>query len=541
MTTSSTALKPGDMLGGYQLLLPIGAGGMGRVWVAREQGVLGRTRFVAIKTALSENAATEGYWKVLLDEARIASMVQHPNVCAIHALERERGVVYLVMDYSDGGSLRELLDALPEHRLECPMAARIVASVCTGLHAAHELVDADGTPLGVVHRDVSPQNVLISSNGQVKITDFGVAKARGQIHAPTQTGEVKGKLSYMAPEQVTTKDIDRRADVFALGCVLYEATVGERPFQGEDALATLYQLLEQPLRPPSERREGYPNGLEKIVLTALARAPEERFQTTEEMARALERWLASEGVIVTDKEVAELVKSTLGERIEDRKNSIDSATTAIETGAPVEVPLAPQPETLSGTSDNVAASPGKLGKHPLRWAAVAGVAAVLSLGVALAARGGKDPGPPPAGSVLATEPANPPPVVETPPPVPERLVITLRAEPAHAILYLDDGPALPNPYQASVSRDERPHVLRARAPGYLEQSKELRFDQSKEVLVVLPKEVEAAPKRPPTRPTTVRTTTPQPAVTPTRVPGELPTVTRKAPRPLDPDNPFDSP
>jgi len=455
-------------------------------------------------------------------------------------------VVYLVMDYSDGGSLRELLDALPEHRLDFPIAARIVASVCTGLHAAHELVDAEGTPLGVVHRDVSPQNVLISSNGQVKITDFGVAKARGQIHAPTQTGEVKGKLSYMAPEQVTTKDIDRRADVFALGCVLYEATVGERPFQGEDALATLYQLLEQPVRPPSERLQGYPKGLEKIVLTALARAPEERFQTTEEMARALERWLASEGVIVTDKEVAELVKSTLGARIEERKNSIDSAAQAIETGAPLEVPVAPQPETLSGTSDNVVPSAGKLGKHPMRWAAAAGVAALLSLGVALAARGSKDPGPPPAGSALVSEPAKPAPAAETPTPADsERLVITLRAEPAHAILFLDDGPPLPNPYQASVSRDTQPHVLRARAPGYLEQSKELHFDRSKEVLVVLSKEPTLAPKPAAPRPTTARpqpqqTGTPKPAVTPTRVPGELPTVTRKPPRPLDPDNPFDT-
>ena len=186
-------------------------------------------------------------------------------------MERERGIVYLVMDWSDGGSLRELLDELPNHRLALPMAVRIVARVCSGLHAVHELVGEDGEPLGVVHRDVSPQNVLISTKGQVRITDFGVAKARGQVHAPTQTGEVKGKIAYMAPEQVTTKDIDRRADVFALGCVLYEASTGQRPFQGGDALATLYALLEQPLIPPSERMPGYPTELEALVLKALAR------------------------------------------------------------------------------------------------------------------------------------------------------------------------------------------------------------------------------------------------------------------------------
>jgi serine/threonine-protein kinase len=128
---------------------------MGRVWVAREQGFTQRPRLVAIKTALAEDAAAEEYWKVLLDEARIASMVHHPNVCAIHALDRERGVVYLVMDWSDGGSLRELLDATPDNRLEAPVAARIVAHVCAGLHAAHELLGEDGSTLGVVHRDVS--------------------------------------------------------------------------------------------------------------------------------------------------------------------------------------------------------------------------------------------------------------------------------------------------------------------------------------------------------------------------------------------------
>jgi serine/threonine-protein kinase len=212
---------------------------MGRVWAARERNTTLKPRLVAIKTALAEDGATEGFWKVLFDEGRIASQVTHPNVCSIHQVERERGIVYLVMDWSDGGSLRELLDALPLHRLDMPMAARIVSRVCSGLHAVHELVGEDGEPLHVVHRDVSPQNVLISTKGQVRITDFGVAKARGQVHAPTQTGEVKGKIAYMAPEQVTTKDIDRRADVFALGCVLYEATTGQRPFSGGDALATL--------------------------------------------------------------------------------------------------------------------------------------------------------------------------------------------------------------------------------------------------------------------------------------------------------------
>jgi serine/threonine-protein kinase len=323
------------MLGSYQLLVPIGTGGMGRVWVARETRVIpgtGKWRLVAVKTALAEDGASQDFFRSLFDEARIASLLTHPNVCTIHVVEKERGVDYLVMDYSDGASLRELLDATPGKRLDHHVAARLVARVCSGLQAAHDLVGEDGEPLGVVHRDVSPQNVLIAANGQVRITDFGVAKARGQLHAPTQTGEVKGKIAYMAPEQVTTKDIDRRVDVFAVGCVLYEATVGERPFHGGDALSTLYQLLEEPIVPPSARAPGYPPELEAIVLKAMERDREQRYPSAAEFGRALERWLISEKATVTDADVAAALRGALAEHIDTLHSKIENAITAIESG-----------------------------------------------------------------------------------------------------------------------------------------------------------------------------------------------------------------
>ncbi len=243
---------------------------MGRVWVAREENT---GRLFALKTTLGNEKAAGEYWNVLLDEARLAAQVQHRGVCTIHAFEidEQLGIPYLVMDFSDGGSLYELLDACAGHRLEPILAVSIAAQLCDALQVAHDLCDEHGALLGVVHRDVSPQNILISASGHVQLTDFGVAKARGRLHAPTATGEIKGKLSYMAPEQVTQRDVDRRADVFALGCVLYEATVGERPFHGNDAVATLYQLLEQPLILPSARLPGYPTDLEDIVRKALER------------------------------------------------------------------------------------------------------------------------------------------------------------------------------------------------------------------------------------------------------------------------------
>ncbi len=345
------------MLGSYQLLAPIGTGGMGRVWVARETRIIpgtGKWRLMAVKTALAEDGASQDFFRSLFDEARIASLLTHPNVCTIHVVEKERGVDYLVMDYSDGASLREMLDATPGKKLDLHVAARIVARVCSGLQAAHDLVAEDGEPLGVVHRDVSPQNVLIAANGQVRITDFGVAKARGQLHAPTQTGEVKGKIAYMAPEQVTTKDIDRRVDVFAIACVLYEATVGQRPFHGGDALSTLYQLLEEPIVPPSARAPGYPPELEAIVLKAMERDREQRYPSAAEFGRALERWLISEKATVTDADVAAALRSSLGDHIDALHAKIENAILAIESG---KADSLPPPEDEPVTTIGPSATP----------------------------------------------------------------------------------------------------------------------------------------------------------------------------------------
>jgi serine/threonine protein kinase len=224
---------------------------MGRVWAARQVGSP-LQRLVAVKTAISGQSQTPEFQRLFMDEARIASLIHHPHVCGVYELGEEHGTLYLVMEWCDGVSLRQVMDKL-EGRMDLAVACRIVANVAAGLHAAHELEDSDGTKLRVVHRDVSPQNVLISKNGHVKVADFGVAKAQGQLHRPTETGEMKGKLAYMAPEQVTAKDIDHRADIFALGCVLYEVTVGRRPFQGEGALSTLYQLLEQAVVAPTQK------------------------------------------------------------------------------------------------------------------------------------------------------------------------------------------------------------------------------------------------------------------------------------------------
>lgn len=316
-----TDLGPASKIGRYQLVAPIGAGGMGRVWVALDTAAP-TLRLVAIKSTLAGANASREFWAQLSDEASLASRITHPNVCATYELGEENGTHFLVMEWSDGASLRDVLDAAPNKRIAPELAAFIGAGVAAGLHAAHELTDSEGHALGVVHRDVSPQNILVSLRGHVRLADFGVAKARGQQHKATETGEVKGKLSYMAPEQVTSKNIDRRADVFALGCVLYEACLGVRPFHGADALATMYKILEEPLTPPSALDPAFPEALEVVVLKALAKDPAARYATAEELRAALLDYVSSTRRFVADKHVGELLNGPLGDDLRERNRAI---------------------------------------------------------------------------------------------------------------------------------------------------------------------------------------------------------------------------
>ncbi len=377
-------LTTGERVGRYQLVAPIGVGGMGKVWVALD-AASPALRLVALKTSLSgsDGGMNPDFWAVLADEAAVASRIAHPNVCVTHELGHEDGVHFLVMDWSDGASLRDLLNALPRKRLAPELAAFVCASVAGGLHAAHELTDEHGHDLGVVHRDVSPQNVLISTRGQVRLADFGVAKSRGQLHKATETGEVKGKLSYMAPEQVTSRNIDRRADVFALGCVLYEATLGERPFHGADALATMYLILEADLVRPRERDPSFPEALEAIVLKALEKDPSRRYQTAEELREALVEYLSTTGRVVADRHVAEALSSTLGSQLSERNRSIIDAAERLRRGEPAEALREPPParphETLTpegGVERSVTA---------LRQKPQGGIKAAVLVGIGVAA------------------------------------------------------------------------------------------------------------------------------------------------------------
>src|SRR3984957_15591413 len=299
---STSSLGPGARLGRYELLLPIAYGGMARVWSARLHGQRGFSKLVAIKTILPHLAHSPEFEHMFLDEARIAARVHHPNVCEIYELGEEGHVLYLAMEWVNGDSLMHVLrgtNGKASQPIDVRIAARVVADACAGVHAAHELTDDDGRLLNVVHRDVSPHNVLVSLEGTVKVTDFGVAKALGQSHQDTVAGQIKGKIAYMSPEQIAGTSVDRRSDLFAMGVVLYEITTGVRPFRGTGDPQVMQAILKGTYDSPGAIVKGYPPELAGIIDRALAPQPRLRFATAERMRVALEEWLAKSGPVVT--------------------------------------------------------------------------------------------------------------------------------------------------------------------------------------------------------------------------------------------------
>jgi eukaryotic-like serine/threonine-protein kinase len=313
-------LEPGDTIGRYQLTSLLASGGMGQVWTARPIGA-GFARTVALKLVRSEMSGDENYARMFIDEATVASSIHHPNVCETYELGKHGDRLFMAMEWVAGDSLAGLLRQ-GDHlvALDLRIAARIIADACAGLHAAHETVGPDGALLGVVHRDISPPNILISMRGQAKVSDFGIAKARYQLHERTKTGEVKGKFAYIPPEQISGSVVDRRADVYAMGCVLYVATLGSRPFgNGVDALR---KILRNEYKAPNTLRADYPEALQAIIARALAPQPALRFDTAEDMQMALEEWIVSTGKLVTASDVAKCVKERISDEVRARNEAL---------------------------------------------------------------------------------------------------------------------------------------------------------------------------------------------------------------------------
>ncbi len=284
--------SPPTVMGKYELFASLGRGGMAQVFLARSRGSLGIDKLVVVKKLRADDAASSSLVDMFLDEARLAARINHPNVVVTYDVGREDLELFIAMEYLEGQSLQRVLATAraADSVLAPQMAARMMSDALAGLHHAHELRDFDGSPLGVVHRDVSPQNIFVTYDGCVKILDFGIAKAKSSQE--TQAEVVKGKIGYMAPEHALGVPVDRRADIFAAGIVLWELLTGRTLLGGCNAVASLMRLLNEKVPRVSSVISTIDPELDDIVAKALARQPGDRFQTALEMRTAIEGYIA---------------------------------------------------------------------------------------------------------------------------------------------------------------------------------------------------------------------------------------------------------
>ncbi|HTJ81760.1 MAG TPA: serine/threonine-protein kinase [Polyangiaceae bacterium] len=353
-------LDPSDprrRLDRYELIGEIATGGMATVFLARRGGVGGFQRFVAIKRLHPHLQNEPEFVEMFLDEARLAALIHHPNVVPILEVGENETGYYLVMEYVEGDTLSRIvartmsLGQLPPRHV----VLRIVLDTLAGLHAAHELRDDRGQMLGLVHRDVSPQNVLVGVDGTARITDFGVARASSRLTS-TAHGKLKGKLAYMAPEQTRGDELDRRTDLFAMGIILWEVLCARRLFKADSEAATLQRILVEPIRPPSDVLAGIPKAFDHVVLRALDRDQTKRFQTAADMADALEaaardaaREHVTEAGLASPREVASFVQQILGQEIGAQRESVRAWLAQSDSGQPVVIQGGPaSPRTPSG-------------------------------------------------------------------------------------------------------------------------------------------------------------------------------------------------
>ncbi|HMF40573.1 MAG TPA: protein kinase [Polyangia bacterium] len=324
MLAVATVIDSGQRIGRYQPIRRLAVGGMAEIFLARLPGVgiEGFEKLVVLKRILPQHALDPELLRMFLDEARLSATLTHPHVIEVYDVGAEGEAPFFAMEYVHGANVREMLRAQarragrPSEPLPLAHAVAIVASAAAGLHYAHERLGPGGEPLGIVHRDVSPSNVLVSFDGAVKVSDFGIAKWAFQ-RTRTQEGTLKGKFAYMSPEQCRARSVDRRSDIFALGAILYELTTGSATFSGASELDILNQIATGRAAPPTwpEAMGPYPPALSEIVMRALAPEPDDRFQTMQALQVALESFARTSGVALSTVDLASFVQDLFSEEL----------------------------------------------------------------------------------------------------------------------------------------------------------------------------------------------------------------------------------
>ncbi len=471
--------------GKYRLIAELGHGGMADVFLAVQAGPSGSGfRKLTVVKRLRQNLADEPeFVAMLVDEARIAARLNHPNVVQTNEVGQVGNHYFIAMEYLDGQPLHRIQHRATqrEKKGEDPLITKdmqyiILMDTLAGLHHAHELCDYDGTPLQIVHRDMTPHNIFVTYAGQVKVVDFGIAKAVGRA-SETRQGVVKGKVRYMAPEQAIGQNIDRRVDIFSVGVMLWEVAAGRRMWKDMDDLQIVQMLIggQTPVSPRAVE-PSVPEALDRICQKALSMKPEDRYATAEEFRADLEQYLSESralvdarrkltpalGELFTDKrtEIKSIIEKQLAALEEKASGEFqavalagDSNTSASAAVGPSVAPAARSSETSTSFTDAptslYSAQKGRLARRVLAGAGAVALAGVIALAV-------------PWGKKA---PANvEPPTIQSA--APAEINLRLMATPLTARVSIDDGPARSVPVDARVTKDDREHRLRIEADGY---------------------------------------------------------------------------
>jgi len=467
------------VLGRYELLTEIASGGMASVFLGRARGVAGFERVVAVKVCHPHLRVDEEFAEMFLDEARLAAKIHHPNVVSTLDVGDDDGRLFLVMEYIEGDRLSGLIKAAVKRgrRIPPPIAARIFIDLLSGLHAAHELAGSDGAELSVVHRDVSPQNVLVGVDGVARITDFGIAKTEARV---TDTGlqQIKGKLAYMAPEQLAGETVTRRSDIYAAGVVLWETLTGKRLFRGETDVDTVQQVVKAEVPRPSEIVTDLDPAFDAVVMKAIDRDPERRFPTAAAFAEALEELPIK---VANTRAVSALVQDLLGASLSARRDLVKrigegealvlaemtnpSAVRFARTdlsltlGSSLPPPL-PAPEALPLDEEPEAVPEGPSRARRALLVAVPLLLVILLAGFAMRSKRTTDRSPPSRVAHVA-----PPPVAAPPEPPPPPVAAPPEPPPAAPVAAPPEPVAVARPVAHPVARPSgRPGGHRAREP-----------------------------------------------------------------------------
>ncbi len=317
------------VLGNYQLLARLGMGGMAEVYLGRSQGAAGFTKYVAIKRMRSELTSHQEFVDLFAQEAKTASLLSHPNICQIFEFNASGDEYYMVMEYLEGVPISSIMIKSLRRKSWPPLsiACALIQQACNGVHYAHNSTDDAGDPLDIVHRDISPPNLFLTTTGNVKLLDFGISKSK-QSFVETMTGQIRGKFAYMSPEQLQSKKLDSRSDIFSLGIVLHELVTGKRLFRRPSRLEVYHAITTNPIPKPSQSRADLPAELDAVIMRALARHRNDRFESARDMASALQRVSTTFGGLASPAELADFLAHNFAAELAN-KRELFSATSAL--------------------------------------------------------------------------------------------------------------------------------------------------------------------------------------------------------------------